>query len=214
MAVKKKPTAKTKATKKVASKKAVKKISSRRIKSNINLGNKLEANMPEETSTINNINEEGLKNNVLYSWDAPEFVYHEKPKYWHILIYSVVLSLILVMLLFKQWFAVPVFILLGILVYQYSEVKPKLIRVTITDLGILVSNKFYPFSEIKTFWVLYKPPLKQLNLELTKRFSPIISILLEDTDPVVIKDLLSPHIIQDSQRSEDLLDKFIRMIRF
>lgn len=208
MVVKKKSKIKTEANEKVVNKKIA-----RKIKCNIILGNELEANMPEENST-NIINKEELKNNVLYSWYAPEFLYNEKPKYWHILIYSTVLILILAMVVFKQWFAIPVFILIGILVFQYSEVKPRNINVSITDLGILISNKFYPFSEIKTFWILYKPPLKQINLELTKRFSPIISILLEDADPITIKDLLSPHIIQDSQRSEDLLDKFIRMLRF
>ena len=170
--------------------------------------------MPSEQNIIHEKMDSGLEDNALYSWSAPEFLYHKKSALWHIGVYSSIAAITLIMIFSKQWFSIPVFLLITILVFQYAEVKPKNIAVTITSLGIIVGNKFYPFSEVKSFWILYNPPLKQLNLELTKRFSPIISVLIDNTDPAVIKELLSPYIMEDDTRVEDFIDRFIRFIRF
>ncbi|NTU69653.1 hypothetical protein HGB13_02385 [bacterium] len=212
MPAKKKTPTKKVIKKKVTTRKKISKVE--KIKEPVIKEEKMEVLMPEPAQEEQNEMDPALEDNAIYSWDAPEFLYHEKSALWHVFVYTSIAALTLLMVFLKQWFSIPVFLLIGVLVFQYAEVKPKHISVTITNLGIVVGDKFFPFSEIKSFWVLYNPPLKQLNFELTKRFSPVISVLIEGTDPVIIKDLLAPHIIEDDTRTEDLVDRVIRFIRF
>jgi hypothetical protein len=202
MAVKNKTVVRKKPVKKVSKKKEL-------------LKNNLEANVPESYDE-NLVNQEisPIENDIIYSWAAPEFLYHKKSLSWHLAVYSVILLLVGVMFILKQWFAIPVFLLIAVLIYQYAEVKPRNVDVAITRLGIMVGEKFYPFSEIRVFWILYNPPLKQLNFELTKRFSPVISVSLKGVDSGSVKDILSINIVEDDTRTEDLMDRMIRFIRF
>lgn len=155
-----------------------------------------------------------LEEHYLVSWMAPEFVYHEKPVWWHWVAYSFVAVLVILMIILQEWFGLVVFVLLGVLIYQYAEVKPKNIEIALTTIGVKVGKKFYPYNSIRAFWVLYNPSVRTLNLELTKRFSPVISIQLEEIDPVSVKEILGEHCHEEFERTEDIIEKLTRIIRF
>jgi len=227
MVVKKKIISKSKVAKKTVKKSISKNAPSGKVrkstrkkvtKNNIILENNLEAKMPEPIEnyekSLSGETNETVEHDVLYSWDAPEFLYHEKSLLWHVVVYSILLLFVGLMFLLKQWVAIPVFLLIAILIYQYAEVKPKNVAIAITNLGVIVGDKFYPFSEIKSFWVLYNPPIKQVSFELTKRFSPVISVSAEGVDLGIIKDIISSHVVEDDTRTEDFMDRIIRYIRF
>ncbi len=148
------------------------------------------------------------------SWVAPEFYYHEKSTWWHIIVYGALLSLIVVSAFLAQWIAILVFLLLGVIIYQYADIKPRDVEIILTNVGVKVGEKFYPYNEIATFWVIFDPPVKHLNFQLTKRFSPVISLQLENMDPTLVKEVLREHILEDPNRKEDLIDVFSRFIRF
>jgi len=148
------------------------------------------------------------------SWVAPEFYYHEKSTWWHVIVYGTLLSLIVVSAFLAQWIAILVFLLLGVIIYQYADIKPRDVEIILTNVGVKVGEKFYPYNEIATFWVIFNPPVKHLNFQLTKRFSPVISLQLENMDPTLVKEVLREHILEDPDRKEDLIDVFSRFIRF
>jgi len=152
--------------------------------------------------------------NYLLSWQAPEFIYHPKSFNWHIFAASFIVILVGASLYLKEWIAATVFIILGFLIFRYAEVKPRTIEIGLTNVGIKVGNVFYPYNKLKSFWLVYEPPIKTLNLETTRRFSPIIAIQLEDTDPFLVKNILKEHLLEESERTEDLIDRFSRFLRF
>lgn len=158
--------------------------------------------------------EDFFASDYLLSWHAPEFVYHPKSLLWHILVGSFILLLIAISIITGQLLASIVFIISGILIFMYAEVKPKIIEIALTNMGIKVGNNFYPFNKIKSFWLVYESPVKTLNLETTRRFSPIITLQLEDTDPFLVRNILREHILEEHERSEDLFDKISRFLRF
>jgi len=198
-----------------ARKKNVKKMVSKSVSDNKSEMNKVGSfAMPSSVDDFGATDQDVLEEHYITSWMTPEFVYHEKPAWWHIVAYGFVIIITLLMIFLKEWFGLVVFVLIGVLIYQYSEIKPKNIEIALTTVGVRFGNKFYPYNEIKSFWVIYNPPIKTLNLELTKRFSPIITVQLGNIDPVVIKSILREHLLEDSERTEDVIDKLIRMVRF
>lgn len=170
--------------------------------------------MPAPVDNLGGTSQDVLEEHYITSWMTPEFVYHEKPTWWHVAAYGFIIIMALLMIFLKEWFGLAVFVLIGILIYQYAEIKPKNIEIALTTVGVRFGNKFYPYNGIKSFWVIYDPPIKTLNLELTKRFSPIITVQLDSIDPVMIKSILREHLLEDSERTEDIIDKLIRMVRF
>ena len=85
----------------------------------------------------------------------------------------------------------------------------------ITTMGIQVGERFYPYSQLKAFWVIYQPPVRTLNLQLTKRLSPQVVIQLGETDPVSVKSALSKRLPEETKRaSEDPIDRLARLVRF
>lgn len=168
----------------------------------------------EEETSIENVDSDPFINNYLLSWEAPEFVYHPKSLLWHIVAISAVSILIIASLFMKQWLAAFVFIILGFLIFRYAEVKPRSIEISLTNVGIKVGDVFYPYNKLKSFWLVYEPPIKTLNLEATKRFSPLITIQLEDTDPFLVKNILRDHLLEEPERTEDLIDRVSRFLRF
>jgi len=170
-----------------------------------------EENLPEVQE---NFDESSFINDYLLSWEAPEFIYHEKSTLWYILAGVALLALIGGSIFMKEWLAVAVFIILGIFIFRYAEVKPKNIEVGLTNIGVKIGEVFYPFNKLKSFWLVYEPPIKTLNLETTKRFSPLITIQLENSDPFLVKNILKEHLLEEPERTEDLIDKFSRFLRF
>ncbi len=165
-------------------------------------------------SEESNRTENHFINDYLLSWEAPEFIYHKKSSWWYILAGAGLLALIASSLIMREWLAVVIFVILGIFIFLYAEVKPKDIEVGLTNIGIKIGNDFYPFNKLKAFWLVYEPPVKTLNLETTKRFSPLITIQLEDTDPYLVKNILKEHLLEEPERTEDLIDKISRYLKF
>ena len=76
----------------------------------------------------------------------------------------------------------------------------------ITDLGIIVGNKFYDYSEFESFYIIYKLPLvKTLFLETKSVLQPAIRIPLLDNNPIEVKHSLREFLVEDMEKEEEPL---------
>ena len=114
--------------------------------------------------------------NMLFSWEAPEYFHHERTVdwYWWVGLCAVLLlgfavwqrSFLFGVLIFLGWFT-------SIL---YAIRAPRIIRFILTDRGLIVENpeskelgKMYPWRELESFWVFYKPPVhEELSIKSKK----------------------------------------------
>lgn len=186
-------------------------INKKDIKADLAVGESFNVN---EASGRGNIDSDPFINNYLLSWQTPEFIYHKKSVWWYVFASTFLIIIMGVAIYLKEWLALVVFLILSFLIFRYAEVKPRDIEISITTVGIKVRNTFYPYNKLNSFWLVYEPPIKTLNLETTKRFSPIITIQLEDTDPFLVKNILKEHILEETEKSEDLVDRVARFLRF
>jgi len=151
----------------------------------------------------------------LAEWTCPEFVKYRKNKSWYQILW-VILVLLIIFAIFKGGFLpVVTFVLMGIVVYVYSKKEPRKIHFKIVNKGIWFNEKFYDFTELKSFWILYEPPeLKTLNFLTEKKLPGIITFQLGDQNPVKIREILLEFLPEDEKRKESLADKAARAVKF
>lgn len=157
-------------------------------------------------------------------WEAKEFAEYDRDKRWYLVVIAVgallaVGSLVSGILsgslhdILSGFLVGLVFTLVTYIVIKHADDKPRQMVYSITKLGIHIGETFHPYNELKLFWMIYKPPVKTLNIQTVNRFRPLIKIDLADIDPLAIRSTLREYLPEDTKREEDLLDKLSRFIR-
>ena len=110
-------------------------------------------------------------------------------------------------------FSVVVLLLAGVF-YLTHKKQPREIDAAITGLGIVFGDEFYPFVDVRKFWILYDPPeVKTLNLLLKKGTVREVQIELQNQDPSEVRAILTGEIEEWSDRVETLSEVLIRILK-
>ena len=92
--------------------------------------------------------------------------------------------------------------------------KPQIINFAIIPQGILIDNRLFPYSSLKSFWLSYEPPLrKELSITSKKVLMPRIIISLEDVDPNEIRKILL-QFLEEEHHEDSLIDILTKIIKF
>jgi hypothetical protein len=113
----------------------------------------------------------------------------------------------------SDWYPVPVFIILAIFFFWYQKKAPQEKTYRVTQLGLYEDNKFYQYNEIFSYWFVLDGKYKALNIIFAKKYLPQLTIMLDGTDPVKIRSVLSKYIPEEGTRSENILDRLVRFFR-
>ena len=128
---------------------------------------------------------------ILAEWEYPEFKEHSRTRTWYIAAMVIVALLILFGILTQSYLFI---IIVGMLVFIYAmrlRRKPLALPFHITEDGILVDPRtFYEWKDMRNFWIVYEPPVKNLYLAFKSPVRPSITISLEDQNPLNIRKIL------------------------
>jgi hypothetical protein len=149
----------------------------------------------------------------LLVWDATEFREYDRSKHWYAAVTVIGAILTIGAAILQQWLAGLVFLLATFVVIKHADDKPRLVTYAITKLGVHVDNRFHPYNELRTFWIIYNPPVRTVTLQSTSRFRPLIQIDLADVDPLTVGGTLRQYLPEESKHTEDIVEKFSRFIR-
>lgn len=147
-------------------------------------------------------------------WEAPEYVQHEKGWKWFLAAGIADFLLCIYAIATSNWTLLIALILLSaVYVWQHGNM-PKHIEVIVSAKGIKVGDKEYPYQNIKSFWIIYKPPMvKTLNLRSNSRVLPDIAIQLGEQDPVELREYLCSQIREEEGKEESAVDALIRVFK-
>jgi hypothetical protein len=147
------------------------------------------------------------------SWQAAEFIEHPHSSGWYAaLIGGTVLLAVLVYLATKDLFATGTILVVGIIVGIYAGHKPSQVQYGITESGLSINNKSYPYSAFKSFTVLREGNLSSVNLFPLKRLMPPVSAYFEPKDEPKVTDALGSHLPYED-RKMDGIDRLSRRLR-
>jgi hypothetical protein len=147
------------------------------------------------------------------SWQAAEFIEHPHTSTWYAaLIGGTVLVAVLVYLFTKDFFATGTIAMVGVIVAIYAGHKPDQVQYEITESGLSVNGKSYPYGSFKSFGVLREGSLSSINLFPLKRLMPPVSAYFDPKDEPKVVDALGNHLPYE-ERKMDVIDRLSRRLR-
>ena len=117
------------------------------------------------------------------------------------------------MLFTNQDSLMAAFLLLASLVLVlYSNKKPEITEIVISQNGVAVGNKIYYYKDLKSFWIHYNPgEAKELSLELRKWYFPYLRILIENENPLTLRSFLIKF-LPEKEHENSLVDIISRKL--
>jgi len=153
---------------------------------------------------------------VLYSWEAPEFIVSQEGggRGVNIAMAIVLLGLLAWAIWARQWVAAALVGMGGLAIYLLRTSQPRVFTHSLTDAGVLVGKKFYPYGKLRSFWLVLDGNVRVLNLLPSRKFGLALTLQLGDASIDKVRDALSGKLPEDASRGEDPIDKVGRMLKF
>jgi hypothetical protein len=151
---------------------------------------------------------------IILSWIAPEYIQHQKSARWYVIAAVALLAFVAWAVLTNNWTMAAAFIVFAA-VYQYLSAyhPPRDIKITVTEMGIGLGKRLFPYSHIQAFWIIYKHDYKTLNLRLSKHFFSDITIHLNSQDPVELRHFLVGQVPEWEGQDERVGDMLLRLLK-
>lgn len=148
------------------------------------------------------------------TWTASEFIAHDKGARWYALFALGVAALMIVIhFITHDLISVLVIAALAVLFGFSAARKPRILTYQLTTGGIVIGQKFYPYSDFKSFSVLHEGPFSSITFMPMKRFMPPLSVYYEQKDEQAIFVVLANHLPFEEQ-GNDVIDHIARRLRF
>ena len=156
------------------------------------------------------------KNNSsrIVSWTASEYIDHERNPSWYVvLLISTLIVAGLIYVLTKDYFATGTVLIVGAIVGSVAHWKPQQVEYQLSPEGLRVGDKFYSYSQFKTFSIIHEDQLSSLVFHPLKKLLPPISIFFDGDDEDKITDVVGEHLPLE-ERAPDRIDRLSRRLRF
>ncbi len=147
------------------------------------------------------------------SWEASEYVHHEKNPLWFIA-FGVVFAFFMagIYLLLEDIVSIIVITLMAITVVIFANRKPRTLSYTLDDHGITIDNNSYTYASFKSFSIMQTGAIESIFLEPLERFMPPISIYFGEKDADRILSILGKY-LPNRVREPDLVDRLVHRLR-
>lgn len=155
---------------------------------------------------------ETLIGDVLHEWAIQEYNQHERGAMWYIIFGTLAVLLIAYAIFSGNFLFALIIILAAVIIFLQSHQAPPLVPFRITELGVAVGSRFYPYTELKDFYLIYQPPaVKTLFIVPQQVYRPMLRIPLLDKNPVEIRHTLREFLPEDTEKEEEpFSDTFAR----
>ncbi|MCU0680597.1 MAG: hypothetical protein MUF50_04845 [Planctomycetes bacterium] len=137
------------------------------------------------------------------NWLIPEYHKHDKSRNWYIGAIIIAVAMVIYSLVTLNFLFALIIIMAAVIIIINDHQEPSLVNFVINRKGIGVGKRFYEYSALSNFAVLYKPRenVKSLYFEFKNPVLPRLSIPLEKSNPVAIRDFLNKYLTEDLERN-------------
>jgi len=159
------------------------------------------------------VNNEDIRiGDVYFAWSIPEYEEHDRTRAWFVIMLVAGALFVLYAIVTSNFLFALIVVLFGIILFLQSHQKPIIIPFQITELGIVLNNRFYPYDELQEFFMVYSPPdVKMLFVETKSHTRPRLRIPLMDMDPNEIRATLREFLPENVEKAEEpFSDMFAR----
>ncbi|MBL7141499.1 hypothetical protein ISS21_00130 [Patescibacteria group bacterium] len=152
---------------------------------------------------------------VILKWYFPEYTQYQRSKSWYVIVGLVLVIAIFYSFLTANFLFTLFLVLFGLIFILHLRRTPIKVEFKIFEDGLMVGARFYEWSEIRNFRLVYRPPeTKRLYLDLKSVLIPDLSVSLEDQNPLEIRKALKEYLEEDlSKEEETLIDRLNRWLK-
>lgn len=149
---------------------------------------------------------------VLHEWTVTEYERHNRGTSWYVVMGSAGLLLVLYGVIAGNFLLSLIIILTGIILFLQSHQEPMQIPFRITETGVMLNDRLYPYSELDEFYLVYQPPeVKTLFIHPRSPWRPVLRIPLLDENPIDIRHTLQEFLTENTEKEEEpVSDTFAR----
>ncbi len=141
---------------------------------------------------------------TLLEWAVQEYNRHVRGQWWYILIISFGLIFVVYAILSDNFLFALFIILAAIVLYQQSATPAITVPVELTEKGLVLGTRFYPWAELASFSLVYEPPeVKLLYISTARWFLPTIQIPLHDMNPIEVRETLLEFLTENAETPEE-----------
>ncbi len=168
----------------------------------------------EEEQLAPEIDENGIDaGTVLMAWDTWEFPPVERSRRWYLIAGTLALGMIIYALLTSNYGFAIIILMFAVLLVLKDLRKPARVTAAITTHGIVFNHEFFDYERIKDFGIVYNPPeVKNLYITFNNRLSPMLSIPLEDANPIRLRQTLLSYVFENINRDDESLTDILTRV--
>ena len=147
---------------------------------------------------------------VLHTWTIPVYQLHTRGTLWYIIAGTLVIALLGYAVATANFLFALLIILFAVIIFLSHTNEPPMVDVAVTDLGIVMNERFYPYHALTSFWIIFDPPLtKHLYIQFQSSVRPALSIHLADENPLEIRETLRQFVYEDLEKREEPLSEVL-----
>jgi len=128
---------------------------------------------------------------TLFSWQAPARPFRKKDRSYYTTIAIIVILLVLIALLAKEFLLIGVLLSLTFVAYVLAFVPPGMLNYRISTQGIIIGEDFYFWHLLDSFWFKEKDGIKVLHIQTRLRFPGQLMLVLGSQDEDKVKKTVS-----------------------
>lgn len=148
------------------------------------------------------------------TWTASEFIDHEKRSGWYLTLLAITLaSVAVVYLITRDVITAVVLVIIAIIFGVQASRKPRILTYKISDAGLQIEKRNYPFAQFKSFSIIDEGALESITLHPLRRFMTPITIYYPPEQADDIVDAMN-YFLPHEEKDLDAIDKLMRRLRF
>ncbi len=150
-----------------------------------------------------------------FVWEAPAFEQFQRGPVWYFVMAIVTVFLVAYAIWTANFLFAFIIVLGALLLLLVGNKKPNKILVQVGDNGIVYNGKLILYQDIENFAIVYHPPVvKRLIIELRSMTQPRIPLILENEDPVALRNYLRIYLNENFDlQYEPFSDTLARLLR-
>jgi hypothetical protein len=148
-----------------------------------------------------------------FSWEASEFVNHDKPLQWFLGFWLFIAVICGVLGLLHQWLSIVVVVIMAMAVLVYSRKEPRVLTYALDDKGVSINGNLSPYNHFRSYNVQQQVGWEEIDLEPTKRLGARLTLLADSDSRDQIEAILQQHLPR-VDRTPDVIERLSRYLKF
>ena len=145
---------------------------------------------------------------VLAEWEVPEYIKYERSRVWYVIAGGLAVALFIYSIVTLNFLFSIIIGLISAIVFLHERRHPDMIHFMILEGGIVLGDRFHPYKNLNSFWIIYEPPIVQiLYLGVNSTWRRELPIHLEDQNPVAIRRILLNYLEEDLDKEEEATEE-------